>query len=66
MATGVVQQDGVVGLGLTSKGPALPLGAIQTQPLLSLNVSRQVVIEPNNVGSGGGTSGGARETSVVF
>jgi hypothetical protein len=66
MATYVVQQDGVAGLGLVSK--VLPArSSIDPQQPLALASTRQVILEPNNVGTGSGGSGtGGGETSVVF
>jgi hypothetical protein len=65
MPTYVIQMEGS-GTGLTSpaKSPT-NASSIDAQPHLSLNLTRTIVIEPNNVGtSGGGTGGG--EVSVVF
>jgi hypothetical protein len=59
--TYIVQQDGMAGLGLASH--VIVVGsAIVPQLKLTVDVTRQVRIEPNNVG----VSSGGGETSVVF
>jgi hypothetical protein len=65
MATTYVIQMEDSGTGLTSPAHT-DTGFLVVQPTPDVDVTRQIVFEPLNVGVPSGGSGGGGETSVVF